>query len=201
MLVIDTHVHLGRGEQLWDTYQVDCDADTVLSTMKEAGVDKTCIMPVAYRDYENAIEEVRAAAAAHPQELVPFARVNLQDEDRALRQLRRCFDEYRFKGAKIHPNVDGFPTRSIMDLLSDHEVPLLLHAPADPGIADAIAHLARAYPKVPVICGHMGGFGASFPPFVKYYALEARRIANLYLDTAFVLLHQWIAEAEDLWAG
>ncbi len=198
MLIIDTHVHIGRGEQLSDSYQIDCDADTILSTMKEAGVDKACIMPVAYRDYENAIEEVRSAAAAHPEQLIPFARVNLQDEERAVSQLRRCLEEYGFKGVKIHPDVDGFPTRSIMALLSDHEVPLLLHAPAEPSIADAITHLAQAYPKVPVICGHMGGFGALFPTFVKYYALEARQIANLYLDTAFVLLHQWIREAVEI---
>lgn len=198
MLIIDTHVHIGRGEQLSDSYQIDCDAHTILSAMKEAGVSKTCIMPVAYHDYDNGIQEVRAAAEAHPEELIPFARVNLQDEDRAVSQLRRCLEEYGFRGVKIHPNTDGFPTRSVMALLSDHEVPLLLHAPAEPMIADAITHLAQAYPKVPVICGHMGGFGALFPTFVKYYATEAQRIPNLYLDTAFVLLHQWIREAVEI---
>ncbi len=198
MLIIDTHVHIGRGEQLSDSYQIDCDADTILSAMKEAGVDKTCIMPVAYRDYENAIQEVRAAAAAHPEQLIPFARANLRDEERAVPQLRRCLEEYGFRGVKIHPDVDGFPTRSIMALLSDGEVPLLLHAPAEPRIADAITHLARSYPRVPVICGHMGSFGSLFPTFVKYYATEARGIANLYLDTAFVLLHQWIREAVEI---
>jgi predicted TIM-barrel fold metal-dependent hydrolase len=93
---------------------------------------------------------------------------------------------------------DGFPTRALMGLMGELGRPLLLHATADIAFADAVAHLARTYPRVPVICGHMGGFGVFNPGFVKLYALEAKQIPNLYLDSAFVFLHQWIKIAVEI---
>jgi len=198
-MVIDTHVHIGRGERLSDTYQVDCSTGAILQAMDEAGVDKSCVMPVAYADYEGALQEVRAAVAAHPDRLIGYARVNLNHEDRAVRQLRRAFDEYGFRGVKIHHGLgDGFPTRRFMEVMSDYQRPLLLHTTPDVGTIDAITHLARSYPKVPVICGHMGGFGAFNPGYVKLCAVEAKQIPNLYLDTAFVFLHHWIALAVEI---
>ena len=198
-MIVDTHVHIGRGERLSDTYQVDCSAEAIIAAMDEAGVEMSCIMPVFYADYEQGIQEVREAVAAHPGRFVGYARVNLQDEGRALEQVRRCLEDYGFRGVKLHPGMgDGFPTRALMDLMGEFGRPLLLHATADIAFADAVAHLARAYPRVPVICGHMGGFGVFNPGFVKLYALEAKQIPNLYLDSAFVFLHQWIKIAVEI---
>jgi predicted TIM-barrel fold metal-dependent hydrolase len=198
-MIIDTHVHLGRGERLADTYQLDCTLEAVLGAMAEAGVDKTCVMPVAYADYGLGLEEIRDAVAAHPDQLIGYARVNLNQHGRALAQLRRCFDEYGFRGVKIHPQLgDGFPTRRFMELLSGYGRPLLMHTSAELAGIEGIAHLARAYPEVPVIMGHMGGFMVSLPGFVKLCALEAKQIPNLYLDTGFVYLHHWIGLAVEI---
>jgi predicted TIM-barrel fold metal-dependent hydrolase len=198
-MIIDTHTHIGKGQRLDDTYQIDQSADLLLAQMAEAGVDKSCIMPVAYTDYAFAIQEVREAVAAHPDELIGYARVNLNDEERAFDQLRRCLDEYGFRGVKIHHGLgDGFPTRRFMELMSEYGRPLLLHTTPDLQTIDAITHLARSYPMVPVVCGHMGGFGVYYPGFVKLCAVEAKRVENLYLDTAFVLLHQWIGMAVEI---
>jgi predicted TIM-barrel fold metal-dependent hydrolase len=196
-MIIDTHFHIGRGEMLHDSYQVDCTLDRVLSAIDESGVDRVCIMPVSYADYAHALEEVREAVAAHPGKLIGFARVNLKAEG-AIAQLRRGFEEYGFRGAKLHSSFDGFPTREFMEVMTEFERPLLLHAPGDIQVADAITTLARAYPSVPVICGHMGGLGLYFPTFVKYYAAEAKHIPNLYLDTGLVMLHHWIRMAVDI---
>ncbi len=198
-MIIDTHAHIGRGERLGDTYQVNQSVEVLLSEMAEAGVDKTCVMPVAYHDYETAIEEVREAVVLYPDKLIGYARVNLGDKGRASAQLRRCFEEYGFRGAKIHPwQGDGFPTRWLMEILGEYGRPLLLHTKADVETIEAFSLLARGYPRVPVICGHMGGFGVFNPGYVKLLAMEAKEIENLYLDTAFVLLHQWIAMAVEI---
>jgi predicted TIM-barrel fold metal-dependent hydrolase len=156
-------------------------------------------MAVYYEDYAPGNEEVRAAVAAHPDKLIGYVRANLHDEPKALGQVRTCFDEYGFRGLKIHPwQGDGFPTRGLMDLLGEYGRPLLLHTKPDLEAIDAIAHLARSHPKVPVIAGHMGGFSAFWPGFVKLCAVEAKQIDNLYLDTAFVFLHHWIRLAVDI---
>jgi predicted TIM-barrel fold metal-dependent hydrolase len=198
-MIIDTHVHIGRGERLSDTYQVDQPVELVLENMAEAGVDKSCIMPVAYEDYEGAIEEVREAVEAHPDKLIGYARVNLSNRERATAQLKKCFDEYGFRGVKIHHGLgDGFPTRWFMEMMGEYGRPLLLHTTPNVETIEAITHLARTYPRVPVICGHMGGFSAFQPGYVKLVATEAKQIENLYLDTAFVFLHQWIGMAVEI---
>jgi len=198
-MVIDVHTHIGVGERLNDTYQIDQSPGVLVSEMDEAGVDKSCIMPVAYADYEDAIQEIREAVVAHPGRLIGFARVNLNQEDRALAQLRRAFEEYGFRGVKIHTGLgDGFPTRRFMEFLGGYGWPLLLHTRGDSDYIGAVCHLARSYPAVPVILGHMGGFGVFSPGFVKLCAVEAKQISNLYLDTAFVLFHQWVGLAVEI---
>ncbi len=198
-MIIDTHVHIGRGEKLDDTYQIDQSLAVVLEQMAESGIDKSCLMAVSYEDYAPGNEEVRAAVAAHPDKLIGYVRTNLSNEEKALAEVRRCFEEYGFRGLKMHPALgDGFPTRGLMDLLGEYGRPLLLHTEPDLQAIDAIEHLARAYPKVPVIFGHMGGFKAFWPGLVKLCAVEAKQIDNLYLDTAFVFLHHWIRLAVDI---
>ncbi len=197
-MIIDSHVHIGIGERLDDTYQIECTTEKIISCMDEAGVDKSCIMPVTYEDYEPGIQEVREAVAAYPDRLIGYARVNLNSPERAFEQVRRCFEQYNFRAVKLLSG--GFPTRPFMEMLSEYGRPLLLHGSTDMEFIDAVSRLARAYPRVPVICAHMGGFGSNvfWPGFVKLYAVEAKQIPNLYLDTAFVLLHQWIGMAVEI---
>jgi hypothetical protein len=198
-MIIDTHVHIGLGERLNDTYQVNASVESIISQMDEAGVDKSCIMPVAYEDYEAGIQEVREAVAAYPDRLIGYARVNLNHQEKAFEQLRRCFDQYNFRGVKLHHGLgDGFPTRAFMELMSEYGRPLLLHGSPQAEFIDSVSNLARSYPKVPIICGHMGGFSAFWPGFVKLYAVEAKQIPNLHLDTAFVFLHHWIKIGVDI---
>src|SRR5574340_220886 len=198
-MVIDAHTHIGRGERLADTYQIDVSVDDLLAGMAEAGVDQSCVMGVAYEDYTLSNREVYDAARAHPGKLIGFARANLNHGKEALALLRRCFEEYGFRGCKLHPTMgDGFPTRELMELLSEYGWPLLLHSQPKADVIDAHAQLARAYPKVPVILGHMAAYGADWPGYTKLCAVEAKQLPNLYLDTAFVFLHRWVKMAADI---
>ncbi len=197
-MIIDTHTHVGRGERLSDTYQIDWFAAELIKVMDEAGVEVSCVMGVGYDDYEFSNGEIREAAQAYPGRIIGCARANLHDEQRALAQLRRAFDEYGFRMVKIHATMgDGFPTRGLMELLSEYRWPLLLHTPPNAEVIDAQVHLARAYPQVPVILGHMAGYGASWPGYTKLCATEAKQLPNLYLDTAFVFMHRWVKMAAE----
>ena len=158
-----------------------------------------CVMPVTYRDYEEGHREIREAVAAHPDRLIGYARVNLNDEENALRQLRQCFEEWAFLGVKVHPwQGDGFPTRGLMELLGEHQLPLLVHTRAEAQAIEGFVSLARTYPRVPVILGHMAGFSVFWPGYVKLCAVEAKQIDNLFLDTARVFDHTWIRMAVDI---
>jgi len=198
-MIIDTHTHIGLGEKFEDTFQVDQSLELLLAQMEEAGIDKACVMPVTYDDYEFGIEEIRRAATAHPDRLIGYARANLHREERALEQVRRALSDYGFRGVKVHPwQGDGWPTRRLMQLLTEFEACLLLHTRPEIDVIDSFARLALDYPKVPIIMGHMGGFGPYWPGFVKLCAVEARRVPNLYLDTARVFDHGWIRMAVEI---
>jgi predicted TIM-barrel fold metal-dependent hydrolase len=198
-MIIDSHTHVGRGEDFSDTYQVEQSLDLLLQQMAECGIDRSCVMPVTYRDYEGGHREVREAVVAHPDKFTGYARANLNDEGKSLAQVRRCFEEWDFRGVKVHPwQGDGFPTRGLMELLAEYERPLLVHTQADVQSIDGFVTLARAYPRVPVILGHMGGFGTFWPGYVKLCAVEAKQIDNLCLDTARVFDHTWIRMAVDI---
>jgi predicted TIM-barrel fold metal-dependent hydrolase len=165
----------------------------LLGQMEAGGVEATCVMGVAAEDYAENNREIHEAALAHPGKIIGFARANLHDEKKALAEVRRCFEEYGFRGMKLHATMgDGFATRKLMEFLGEYGWPLLLHTPPDTEVIDAQAHLARAYPKTPVILGHMGAFTAFWPGHAKLCAVEAKQVPNLYLDTAFVFMHQWV---------
>jgi predicted TIM-barrel fold metal-dependent hydrolase len=198
-MIIDSHTHIGAGEDFSDTYQVNQSLELLLQQMAESEITMSVVMPVTYRDYETGHREVRDAVVAHPGKLIGYARANLADEKRALAEVRRCFEEWDFRGVKVHPwQGDGWPTRGLMELLGEFNRPLLVHTRAEAQSIDGFAALARAYPAVPVILGHMGGFGSFWPGYVKLCALEARQMDNLYLDTARVFDHTWIRMAVEI---
>jgi predicted TIM-barrel fold metal-dependent hydrolase len=198
-MIIDSHTHIGAGEHFSDTYQVDQSLELLLQQMAESGIAMSVVMPVTYRDYEIGHREVRDAVVAHPDKLIGYARANMNDEKRALAQVRRCFEEWSFRGVKVHPwQGDGWPTRGLMELLGEFGRPLLVHTRAEAQSIDGFAALARAYPRVPVILGHMGGFTSFWPGYVKLCAVEARQTDNLYLDTARVFDHTWIRMAVEI---
>jgi predicted TIM-barrel fold metal-dependent hydrolase len=198
-MIIDSHTHIGRGEDFSNTYQVEQSLELLLQQMADCGIDRSCVMPVTYRDYEGGHSEIRDAVAAHPDKLIGYARANLSDEDRTLAQVRDCLEKWGFRGVKVHPwQGDGFPTRRLMELLTGYARPLLVHTRPEAQSMDGFAALARAYPRVPLMLGHMGGFTAFWPGYVKLCAVEARQIDNLYLDTARVFDHAWIKMAVDI---
>jgi predicted TIM-barrel fold metal-dependent hydrolase len=180
-MIIDSHTHIGAGENFSDTYQVDQSVDLLLQQMDESDIAMSVVMPVTYRDYGVGHREVREAVVAHPKKLIGYARANVNDEERSVAEVRRCLEEWSFRG-----------------LLSEFGRPLLVHTPPEAQSIDGFAALARAYPGVPVVLGHMGGFTSFWPGFVKLCAVEAMQIDNLYLDTARVFDHTWIRMAVEI---
>lgn len=106
--------------------------------------------------------------------------------------VRRCIEEYRFKGFKLHLRVgDMDPTDSALapafEQLEAAGLPVILHAgdAPDPGRFTAprfIRGLLDAFPRLKVVVAHMGA-----RDWEEYISLAERK-ETLYLDTAMVFV-------------
>ena len=179
-MIIDCHTHMGRGEILEYWWAVDLPAELVIKLEDKAGVDKAVIFPVHYPPelYDRANVEVAEAAKKYPDRLIPFAKV-AASHPRAVEYLRRAMEELGARGLKLHSH-EGFPTRPLMDVLQEHDLPLLIHT-SERGPLELVP-LIRAYPDVKIIIAHLGS------PTNYYHQLQAvylaERYDNVYLDTS-----------------
>ena len=57
-MIIDCHMHIGRGERLGDVFQIDCTPERAEALLIRAGIDRAVIFPVAYEDYRQPNREI-----------------------------------------------------------------------------------------------------------------------------------------------
>lgn len=184
-LIIDSHTHIGVRHGATQT------AEDLIAKLDAVGADKAVVFPFPEGNglSGNTVENndyVTAAVKAHPDRLIPFCIVNPWHKELATAELRRCVEEFGFKGVKIHPTLHGYR-------LGDHElVDPLFETAADLGITITshgagdllnnpaeFAEMAGSFPTVPLLMVHMGVFWSTD------HAVEvSRKHPNLYLDTS-----------------
>lgn len=159
--------------------------------MEAAGVDRAVVFPLGmpggvYREANDLIAEEVAQSQGR---LVGYCRVNPNfGPEATAAELARCFGELGLRGVKLHPEIEFFDPndRQLMEPVYEaaraHRVPIIFHTGMSSKAAPAvIAELARDYPDVPVILGHMG---------VSEYAKQAISAAyscdNIFLETSVV---------------
>jgi len=191
-MVIDCLAHIGEGVQLGDVFQINSTPERMLQLMDKGGVDKSVIFPVWNKNYAQPNEMIASVSRANPR-FIGFARVACSDPD-APRQLEYGVKELGLKGLKLH-SMDGFPTREVMEKLSELKVPVLVHAGmgTSPLMFEGVI---QSYPDVTIILAHLGfelDWGKMFTsPLAAFYL--ARSYKNVYLDTAAATWIQYIVE-------
>jgi predicted TIM-barrel fold metal-dependent hydrolase len=193
-MIIDFHLHLGKGEPGAPPLQRNLFPQTLIQIMDEAGVDKGVVFPVTYRDYWAANQELKGYVDSFPERLVLFGRVgNTAD---AAEIMERSVSELGAKGFKIHHGLDRFEPDS-PNLLKALEAAERLQVPI---IFDAfglervrwVAGYAKKF-SFPVILGHMGGLWNVAA--IDEAIAAAESCPNAYLETSSVLLFRKIEEA------
>ncbi len=160
------------------------------AAMQTNGVTHACALPVEpMATTRNLLELVRGAP-----EIIPFASVDFEKPDPA-QQLRPHLAA-GCRGVKIHPIMQHVAPederiRAVFETLRDHEVPALFHTgrmhyylgrkPEDPAHADPerLIPLARAFPRQPIVLGHMGLLDAD--PAIRM----AQQFPNVFLEISF----------------
>lgn len=193
-LVIDAHVHAGKGHKYgkgdattppWETYN---DPEVTLRRAEEAGIDQSVIFPIENRTFEKANEEIADIVKKYPGKFIGFAKHDPENEaGRIGNLLAREIEELGLKGLKLHKN----PTPEVLEAVAGLKVPILWH----PRRVSDVSAIAAACPHVGFIIAHLGNYG-SMDLAEHYRAIDAaRRHPNVYLETSSVLLVEWLERA------
>jgi predicted TIM-barrel fold metal-dependent hydrolase len=181
VFIIDVHGHL----DLWKSSPVkgiECKAEGMLLNMDRVGIDMLCINKWNSPD-PNANKDVANVVKRYPDCFIGFAVAFPALGPRWNREeLTRCFDEYGFKGVKVHnaytqlamrdvANLSEFKKSmdAIWDFVNERHCPVLCHGYLSPEIA-------KRYPEGIFISAHAGG--------VRKVSEDYADCPNVFLDTA-----------------
>jgi predicted TIM-barrel fold metal-dependent hydrolase len=194
MRKIDAHMHLNGGNYRWGWR----DNREVIEAADALGIDQLCCsIPITGGRWAEP-EEVRAvndavlaAMRRWPERILGYCFVIAGYHDQSLQEIDRCLDagmigiklynQYKYSDPVVFP---------IAEKAIERGVPILGHAghctdavtrAAQPNISDAadFRELARRYPELILIEGHLGG-GGDWEWTIKML----RDCPNVYLDTS-----------------
>jgi predicted TIM-barrel fold metal-dependent hydrolase len=165
MLVIDAHIHLGRGDEhygqqaLWDR-KTHFLAEDMLSLMDEVGIDKAVAFGLGRPVFEDRVKPVIDAVQRFPERFIGFFWAN-PHEPGGRAAFMRAVREYGLKGLKLHPIIDSYQANHgivfpLIEAAGELGVPVTIHS-HQPGSQPAlIGDLASRFPRVTIIMAHMG---------------------------------------------
>jgi predicted TIM-barrel fold metal-dependent hydrolase len=199
-MIIDIHGHLGNINfaPFWAA-----NAEQLERYADQAGVDRLCITSarsIMYDTTEGNLELDRALKQTT--KLLGYVTVNPL--------FPKTFDDLdlmagspKWLGAKVHPDYHGYDVttrvaQDFLDKVAERVPTMLFHVSCMPGTgfadAGAIASFAERHPRTNFVMAHMAGIfqNGMYPYFPNLRGLElvaARRLENVYVDTAHYLMY------------
>ncbi len=160
-------------ETVWPEYTVD--AEKVLETLDDGGVDKAVVLPIDFNLVEKARLDVNAyntwvfeTCATAADRLIPFIGVDPQRGDQALDVLDHYVKRYDAKGVKLYPSTGWYPNeervRKFMDRVDELGLVIITHAGAAWGSLEEKYsepsfwnEVLQRYPDTNIVLAHLGG--------------------------------------------
>lgn len=178
----------------WTKQAVPSEAPPValtLAAMAQANVDKTLISAweAPYRSLISN-EEVAEFVAEAPDKLVGVGSVNIAKPMHAVREIRRCVEEYGFKGIRVLPWLWELPPtdRRFYPVYTaccelgipfctqiGHTGPLM---PSEVGRPIYLDQVALDFPELTIVAGHIGY------PWTEEAIAVTTKHENVYIDTS-----------------
>ena len=157
-ILFDAHTHLGN-----DLDGMHGRPDEMLAMFDRVGISRSFTFCLDEPDREPAFsaanDRTLAYAGAHPDRIVPFVRLDLEDDP--IGEANRCLD-LGARGIKLHPRAQKFSVgderlEPVFALAVERGVPILIHGGRGlPPIADQLAALVARYSGVRLIIAHAG---------------------------------------------
>jgi uncharacterized protein len=157
-VLFDAHTHLGD-----DLDGMRGRPDELLAIFDRFGITGSFTFCLDELDrgpaFSAANDRTLAYAAAHPDRVIPFVRLDLDESP--LEEANRCL-ELGARGIKLHPRAQKFSVGDerldpVFALAEEREVPILIHGGRGlPPIGDQLASLVDRYTGVRLIIAHAG---------------------------------------------
>jgi predicted TIM-barrel fold metal-dependent hydrolase len=190
-MIIDCHVHGGKGDRLTAPWNTNAPLETYLRRARAAGIGKSIVFPAGNSNYALANEQLARIIAQHPRRLIGFASINAVRDAGNIRQiLSRAVHELGFRGVKVH-GYDAMPTRELCDTVRDLHIPMLVDVVGRTQIVDL---LASEYANVNFIIPHLGSFMDDFRA-QQQVVDQLVRYPNVYTDTSGVRRFDYLVQA------
>lgn len=181
-LLVDAHCHIEPGST---------SVEELLSAMDNLGIRKAVICPadryIAVLNREGN-EYILKAVHEHPNRFIGFATVNPWFGRQAVKELKR-FHDMGLRGLKINSFLQGFLLNDelvhpLVETCEKLRMPIYFHTGTPiSAMPFQLADLARKFPNVSFIMGHMG-----YSDFWYDAVPAAKRSENIYLETS----HMWV---------
>lgn len=194
-MIIDVHAHYYKQ---WEGMS-GMEITDLITKMDKLRIDVSIINSLSAlteRDSSLGNREVYEAVSSYPHRFVGMTSVNPHHGRCAEEELKRCLSNYKFKGLKLHPWIQGYPAHSeivynLISICKEYHVPVLFHSGTPPyAQVMQIAYLAQKYPDAAFILGHMG------LPYQWEEAIDAAvKYQNLFLETSGMAYPLAIKEA------
>lgn len=232
MKILDFHTHFFPNklmDALWRWFenyawpiQYKNYADEMVEILKKKGVTKCVSLHYPHKTgmSESLNEWAHRLGAKYPDFIIPFGSVH-PDEEGKEGILKKCFEEYGFKGLKFHCHVqkmspDDPRMEPIYKVCEEYRRIVLIHCGTGPHFKDRPVNgygydvsglsgvkffekILKRHPHLTFIVPHLG-----FEEMDEFVAL-LKDYPNLYLDTTMVLAQyfphpvkrEWLAENPD----
>jgi len=179
-MIVDAHCHLDFGDNA---------LKKLIKTMDSLGVNKAVVCPTeryiaVYNHLGN--RYIVNAVRKFPKRLFGFATVNPWFGKKAEKELKISLQS-GLKGLKLNPFLQGFILNDeivhpLIELCEEFEVPVYFHTGTPvSAMPFQLAYLAREFPNVQFIMGHMG-----YSDFWYDAVPAAEKATNIILETSHI---------------
>lgn len=182
VLIIDGHAHLGE----YAGFLIDHpDADSMVEVMDWIGMRAAILSSnAAIRSNHRYGNHVTLdAVRKYPGRLYGYAVANPYYAEEMEDDLRKYLAEPGMIGIKLHPELhDDYPLNGpryepMWNFAAEHKIPVLFHTYFGGDSLEAIVNIARKYPTVPLLVGHM-----LQDKSMEAMAEMANAFENIYVD-------------------
>ena len=190
-MIIDAHVHAGKGDLLTAPWNTSAPIEPYLRRARAAGIDRSIIFAPFHTDYAHANQQTARIVARYPHRLIGFAFINTRaDAGRIFEMVRQAVTQLGLRGIKLH-GTEGMPNRELCEAAQAFRLPVIVDVV---GRGETVEMFASEYPQVNFIIPHFGSFADDWRAQQRVVD-QLVRFPNVYADTSGVRRFDYILQA------